>query len=78
MAKVERVEEKFVPVVITLESQYEVDLAKALFGSIRGSGKGHTILYEIFKMLKEHSDVKAYEYFRNDIELNSHTKSSKS
>lgn len=65
--KIERAESKFQPVVITLESQEEVDILKDLVGRIINSGAGRNFTSAVFEKLDEVSSVITDTYFEGTI-----------
>lgn len=52
--KVEKAETKFTPVVITLESQDELDFFAAVFGNIGGSGKLRQLVDQVYFALEKY------------------------
>jgi len=64
-------EPKFIPVVITLESQEEVDILFDLVGRINGSGAGRKLTGSLYYTLKELTDIYSGKHF--DGELTSKT-----
>lgn len=64
-------ESKFEPIVITLESQFEVDVLRELCGSIRGSGVARDFTSDLFLSLSRYSKDKIIvdEYFIGYVEV---------
>ena len=66
-------EPKFIPVVITLESQEEVDILISLLGSVTGSGDVRVMLNQLYTCLTPfacHVDARAGVYFNTSIRAN--------
>lgn len=55
--RIERKESKFEPVVIILESQFEVDVLKEVVGSIGGGGEAREFTSSIYYALDEYSST---------------------
>ena len=68
--KIERAESKFEPVVITLESQEDVDILKDLVGRIVNSGAGRNFTSTIYDKLDQISNVKPDTYFKGTLSTN--------
>jgi ABC-type uncharacterized transport system ATPase subunit len=68
--KIERAESKFEPVVITLESQEEVDILKDLTGRIINGGVGRNFTSTVYEKLDELSNVETDTYFKGTISTN--------
>lgn len=68
--KIEKAESKFEPVVITLESQEEVDILKDLTGRIINSGVGRNFTSTVYEKLDELSSVETDTYFKGTISTN--------
>ena len=56
-------EPKFIPVVITLETQEEVDILYDLVGRVNGSGAARKLAGNLYYTLKELTDIYAGKYF---------------
>jgi hypothetical protein len=66
--KIERAESKFEPVVITLESQEEVEVLRGLTGKVEGLGATRNITDKIYYGSEPFSkDCK--EFFKNNISV---------
>lgn len=63
--KVERKESKFEPIVIILESQFEVDVLKEVVGSIGGSGEAREFTSSIYYALCEYSSTDDGDEYSN-------------
>jgi hypothetical protein len=59
--KIERAESKFEPVVITLESQEEVDILFELTSHVGGSGPVRAIVNQLWTMLENSASVTGLE-----------------
>jgi len=62
--KVETKKAAFTPVVITLESQHEVDFLKALMNAIGGAGKYRNISSDMTELLSEYSKADYEDVFK--------------
>lgn len=69
--KIERKEAKFEPVIITLESQEEVDILKDLVGHIVNGGVARNFTSQIYDKLDDGlSDVETDKYFKGTLSTN--------
>lgn len=66
--KVERKESKFEPIVIILESQFEVDVLRELCGSVGGRSKARDFTSSVYESLGEFSDQDENFYFEGSIQ----------
>ena len=62
--KVETKRAAFTPIVITLESQHEVDFLKALMAAIGGTGKYRDISSDMAELLYEYSKADYEDVFK--------------
>lgn len=60
-------EPKFIPVVITLESQEEVDILFDLVGRVNGSGAGRKLTGNLYYTLKELTDTYSGKHFDGEL-----------
>lgn len=69
--KIERAESKFEPVVITLETQEEVDILKDLVGRIINGGVARDFTSQIYDKLDDGlSNVETDKYFKGTLSTN--------
>ena len=66
--KIERAESKFEPVVITLESQEEVEVLRNLTGKVEGLGAARQITNKIYYGLEPFSESRK-EFFKDNISV---------
>jgi len=63
-------EPKFIPVVITLETQEEVDIIHAIAGRIAGTGKVRKVVDTLYESLYAHKSGEYHEYFEGTLTIN--------
>ena len=63
-------EPKFIPVVITLESQEEVDILFDLVGQISGTGKPRKTTDMMYSALTPYASPSHKDYFEGTLTLN--------
>ena len=67
MKVIQQSEPKFIPVVITLETQEEVDILFDLVGRINGSGAGRKLTGNLYYTLKELTDIYSGKHFDGEL-----------
>jgi len=63
-------EPKFIPVVITLETQEEVDIIHDIAGRIAGTGKVRKVVDTLYESLYAHKSGEYHEYFEGGLTIN--------
>lgn len=61
---------KFIPVVITLETQEEVDIIHTMAGRIAGAGKVRKVVDTLYESLYAHKSSEYHEYFEGTLTIN--------
>ena len=67
MKVIRQSEPKFIPVVITLESQEEVDILHNLSGSISGTGKARRVTDRLYAELSYYSSSTHIDHFEGKL-----------
>jgi len=62
-------EPKFIPVVITLETQEEVDIIHTVAGRIAGVGKVRKVVDTLYHSLHAHKSNEYHEYFEGTLTI---------
>lgn len=62
-------EPKFIPVVITLETQEEVDILSCLSGVITGTGKARKVTDKLYAELSYYKSSTHIDYFEGELTI---------